>query len=139
MTMPLPRTLTNVFAVPRSMPISSEKRPRSQSRGLTKWCFLLVRVKQPDYTTPPGASPASYQTLIYPAPGVLTTFSDRRQASSRVRARVVSVAITPPNSKRAGGYDRPARCRSLVSQLLATEDLDLPLKLAAINLWIVVQ
>ncbi|OGT27881.1 MAG: hypothetical protein A2Z17_06805 [Gammaproteobacteria bacterium RBG_16_66_13] len=33
-TMPRPRTWTRVLAVPRSMAISREKRPRSQLRGL---------------------------------------------------------------------------------------------------------
>ena len=33
-TIPRPRTLTSVFAVPRSMPISTEKRPRVHSTGL---------------------------------------------------------------------------------------------------------
>jgi hypothetical protein len=32
--MPFPRTLTNVFAVPKSMPISREKSPNSQLKGL---------------------------------------------------------------------------------------------------------
>jgi hypothetical protein len=34
MTIPFPRTCTRVFAVPRSMPMSSEKSPRSQFKGL---------------------------------------------------------------------------------------------------------
>jgi hypothetical protein len=34
MTMPLPRTRTKVLAVPRSIPMSSENRPRSQFSGL---------------------------------------------------------------------------------------------------------
>jgi len=34
MVIPFPRTLTNVFAVPKSMPMSSEKKPSSQSKGL---------------------------------------------------------------------------------------------------------
>ena len=34
MTIPLPRTLTSVLAVPRSIPMSSEKNPNSQLRGL---------------------------------------------------------------------------------------------------------
>ena len=34
MTMPRPRTITRVFAVPRSMPISWEKIPRKADRGL---------------------------------------------------------------------------------------------------------
>jgi len=36
MTMPLSRTATSVLAVPRSMPMSSEKMPSSQSSGLNK-------------------------------------------------------------------------------------------------------
>src|SRR4030043_673237 len=42
-TMPLPRTFTRVLAVPRSMPISNEKKPKSQLRGLNanfcSWLF----------------------------------------------------------------------------------------------------
>jgi tRNA(Ile)-lysidine synthase len=44
MTMPLLRTLTSVFAVPRSMPISSEKRPRNQFSGLTTRYFLPLGI-----------------------------------------------------------------------------------------------
>ncbi len=32
-TMPFPRTCTRVFAVPKSIPISNEKYPNSQSKG----------------------------------------------------------------------------------------------------------
>jgi hypothetical protein len=34
MVMPFPRTLTRVLAVPRSMPMSNEKNPNNQFRGL---------------------------------------------------------------------------------------------------------
>jgi hypothetical protein len=43
---PLPRTLTRVLAVPRSMPMSSEKNPNSQLRGLiANLISLLVIMK----------------------------------------------------------------------------------------------
>ena len=39
MTIPFPRTLTRVFAVPRSIPISREKSPNSQLKGLKAKLF----------------------------------------------------------------------------------------------------
>ena len=47
MTMPLPRTFTKVLAVPRSTPMSSEKRPSSQSSGRNTLLFsyLCSKVK----------------------------------------------------------------------------------------------
>src|SRR5512139_605480 len=45
-TMPLPRTLTSVFAVPRSMPKSRENRPKSALRGLNAIRFHSLFVKR---------------------------------------------------------------------------------------------
>lgn len=42
--MPLSRTQTRVLAVPRSMPMSREKRPRAQSNGLNKLEILDRRL-----------------------------------------------------------------------------------------------
>jgi hypothetical protein len=47
MTMPRSRTWTSVFAVPRSIPISRENRPRKESRMLRAW--LLTRVGPPGW------------------------------------------------------------------------------------------
>ena len=43
MTIPLPRTLTRVLEVPKSMPMSSEKNPSSQLRGLKAKVGLLYK------------------------------------------------------------------------------------------------
>ncbi len=42
-TMPLPRTFTSVFAVPRSIPISSEKKPINQLKGLAANSYSYKR------------------------------------------------------------------------------------------------
>ena len=52
-TMPRPRTLTRVLAVPRSMPMSNENRPRSQLSGLTTRFLLLIEFRK-EYTTHQG-------------------------------------------------------------------------------------
>ena len=49
MTMPLPRTITSVLAVPRSIPISSEKRPSSQLSGLIAKKFLPCECALPSW------------------------------------------------------------------------------------------
>src|SRR5512143_591171 len=46
-TMPLPRTLTNVLAVPRSMPKSRENRPKSALRGLNAIRFHSLFIQAP--------------------------------------------------------------------------------------------
>ena len=45
MTIPRSRIKTNVFAVPKSIPISSENKPSSQSSGLNnvKYLYLAIR------------------------------------------------------------------------------------------------
>ena len=65
--MPRPRTLTSVFAVPRSIPMSTEKRPSAHSKGLNTPLILSRELPSPRTTTPPGRPPrglAAWRSLV---------------------------------------------------------------------------
>src|SRR3712207_1769844 len=60
MTMPLPRTSTSVFAVPRSMPMSRERRPKTELNGLAISALPVGVEAEPALAQagPPGLPPA---------------------------------------------------------------------------------
>jgi hypothetical protein len=63
-TMPFPRTLTSVFAVPRSIAMSSENRPKSQLIGLNAKAGSSMKVSKH------GIARVLYLTIRNPVAGI---------------------------------------------------------------------
>src|SRR5689334_14345680 len=85
MTIPLPRTATSVFAVPRSMPKSSEKRPKNWSMILGIYKFPVRFVY---YSLTENASEfkqqCSYETSNCAAADIFIAFLQNEQTTGTV-------------------------------------------------------